>query len=222
METEHKKIIIKGSGIPEKYYNKKLNQVFINNSENVDKDKHLQLIDKYMKNYDWIKEGKNILLWGSNCGSGKTLWASKIAYNYIIKDLEHFDNEPDGNVLRLDNAYYYYCPVKFVLFTEFIAKIKDNLNFPSRTFKYEIDALKRADLVIWDDLLNECVELPKSVWETLFNIMEYRAGIKSNIYTSNRDPNTFQTYLGAEIVSRMLTKCDIYKFENADLRKVTL
>ena len=222
LDDSIRQIILKNSKIPEKYYNKRMNKPFINSSLNKDKEVHQHLYNDYFINSNWIKQGKNLLIWGSNCGSGKTQWASKIAQKYIMTSLDHFDNEPYGLVLRSFENQQAYCPVKFISFTGFISMIKENLNFPSQNFYTELDALKCADLVIWDDVLNDYRELPASVWEALYSIIDTRAGVKSNIFTSNRDPALWQECLGAEIVSRILQKCEVVKFQNVDLRQAEL
>lgn len=213
--------LVRCSKIPTKYINTNLNVDFINNKLNKDKETHIHLSNDYMRKFDWISEGKNLVIWGENCGSGKTLWASKIAQNYIMKACNAVIIEHDGNVLS-EKAENWYFRVLYISFTDFILKIKDNVNNYTTECGHMINALKQADLVIWDDVLSDYREMPTSVWEALYSIVDTRAGVKSNIFTSNREPHKWQECLGAEIVSRILQKCEIVKFQNGDLRQIDL
>lgn len=98
---------------------------------------YLELKDIKSNIVDFVENGRNLFITSPHVQTGKTSWALKILYKY-------FDEIWAGNGFKV-RGYFLYVP-------EFISKCKSFEYKDTEEYKRINKALKRADLVIWDDI----------------------------------------------------------------------
>ena len=84
-----------------------------------------------------------------------------------------------------------------------------------------IDALRKADMVLLDDLGAEKITDGNSGWlrEILFVILNDRwAEMRDTIITSNLGPGALASYVGERIISRIIGMCEAVEFTGGDRR----
>lgn len=151
---------------------------------------------------DFVRSGKNLYLFSSNCGNGKTSWALRLAQTYIDKIWISSDIS---------------CRVLFVNVPEYFFRLKDSFNQSSDY----IDNMKKyvydCDIVIWDDIgtkVGSTFEV-----ENLLSIVDKRLRAnKSNIYTSNMMPEQLQQRLGERLYSRIWNMSERIQLDGQDKR----
>lgn len=137
---------------------------------------------------DFISNGKNLYLYSSNCGNGKTSWALRLAQTYI------------------NNIWYkcdINCKILFVSVPKFFISLKDNISNKNDYIQHIKENVIDCDLVIWDDIGTK-VGTEFEI-ENMLNIIDNRlCNGKSNIYTSNMDPIQLRERIGQRLYSRIV------------------
>lgn len=149
-----------------------------------DKDLKVSTDDVNYETFVWLKQnyqsciktriqsGHGLYLWGREKGTGKTTWATKLMLAYFREI--GFDHD----VERSRGLY--------INVTEFLELTKDGFNDSNTNDSVLVlkDRLRRADVVIWDDIGTERpTEYAKSILYTYIN--NRYANRKTNIFTSN-------------------------------------
>lgn len=157
-------------------------------------------VDKFIQLRDWqnnvvenVNNGEGLFIHGLTKGTGKTTWACKIMNSY-------FKNIALSNNLQ--------CRGLFVNVPQFFQDLKNSFDNPTDEFQEQLDNIKSADLVIWDDIGTESPT--RFVRDTLYTFIDYRyANEKSQIFTSNvtLDQLRHEDWLSDRIVSRILGSC---------------
>ena len=162
-----------------------------------------KLLQEYTKNIiDFISAGKNLYIYSSNTGNGKTSWAIKFIQAYIQKIWASSD---------------LVCRALFISVPRFTRELKLNITSHSDYIQHINDNVLSADLVIWDDIaIKTTTEFEH---EQLISIIDSRLeSNKSNIFTSNIPPHDLTNYLGARLTSRIIGSSTIIAFQGADKR----
>lgn len=104
----------------------------------------------------------------------------------------------------------------FISFPKLLTKIKDTYNNDGPTEDQVMQAMKRVDLLVIDDIGAE----QKTTWTTskLFEIIDDRAG-KATIYTTNLDSTELKKWVGERNFSRVLENTTPVKMNGTDYRR---
>jgi DNA replication protein DnaC len=195
-------IIYKLSRMPLKYqYPIKLEA-----TENDDLDSFYLLNDFKNNVMEHVRKGDSLFIFSRNKGNGKTSWACKIMNEYF----KH---------VALNNNQS--CRGLFINVPEFFDTLRRDMDNPSEEVEELIRNIRKADIVIWDDIGTETPT--KWVREKLYTYINYReSNLKTQIFTSNIPPDILkqEEYLGERIVSRILGQCAVIEFVAEDKRGV--
>lgn len=134
----------------------------------------------------FVGSGRSLYLYSSNTGNGKTSMAIKLM-------LAYFNAVWNGNGFARRGAY--------VSTAQLCFQYKENISRSKDEFYEYLNDLKTIDLVIWDDLgAAKLSDFDKSL---LFDLIDTRVTAnKSNIYTTNAQPEEFENLLGSRLYSR--------------------
>lgn len=150
----------------------------------------------------FVEEGKNIFLYSSIPGTGKTSWMCKIANEYIRKNL--FSS-------KFDSLIY------FANSSEVMEELR--LGYEDGSYKSIMNKLKDSSLLILDDLGAE--KTTEWVRERFYEIINYRINNElSTFYSSNLSIEDLEIKLGSRIISRLGFKAKIIKLDGNDRRKL--
>lgn len=151
-----------------------------------------------------VKNGDGLYIFSDKKGNGKTTWACKIMNDY-------FKQVALKNNLR--------CRGLYVNVPQFFHDLKNSFDNPTTEFQEFMDNIRKADLVIWDDIGTES---PTTfVRDTLYTFINYRySEMKSQIFTSNVLLEELENpaWLGERTVSRIRGVSDLVEFIGEDRR----
>lgn len=172
------------------------------------KDGDLDAYRKLRKYQDEIQElvqqGRGVFIYSEKRGNGKTTWATKLMNEYFKK-------------VALNNNLR--CRGRFINVPEFLEDLRRNMDNPTDEMVEVIDAIKNADMVIWDDIGAE----KPSEWvrERLYTFINYRdANRLTQIYTSNLPLKMLakENLLGDRIVDRIKGHAEQIRFIESSYR----
>lgn len=169
-----------------------------------DRDAFVFLRDWQNNVTEHIKDGDGLFIISETKGNGKTSWACKIMS-------EHFKRVALKNNLR--------CRGVFVNVPQFFQDLKNSFDNPSDEFYEFMENIRKAELVVWDDIGTETPT--RFVRDTLYTFINYRyAEMKSQIFTSNvsLDQMKSEDWLGERTVSRIVGSCETIRFSGHDRR----
>lgn len=169
-----------------------------------DEDSWNKLTDIKRNIKDWVDNGKNLYIYSSICGNGKTSWAVKLLQSY-------FDKVWVGNCLE--------CRGLFISVPNFLIKNKEIITKFDNSFVDLKSKIDKVDLVIWDDIAS--TKLTDYEHELLLAYIDTRIlNEKSNIFTGNANEEVMKTYLGERLTSRVWASSKVIEFTNLDMRGV--
>lgn len=171
-----------------------------NNGTDLDKFKQLQEIRKNIVSF--VRGGKNLYIYSSITGNGKTEWSIKLLKEYIYKIWP----ESDLTARAL-----------FVNIPRFFIALKNSFSNTDEYAKHIQDNILNADLVVWDEI--GCKSLTDFEHEHLLNMINMRLDMgKSNIYTSNLNAGALKSAIGARLYSRVIELSESIEFRGQDKR----
>ena len=152
---------------------------------------------------NFVNNGKNLYIHSSNCGNGKTAWSIKFIQAYLQKIWTKADvNE---------------CKALFINVPRFLLALKDDISVKSEYIEHIKNNVLDADLVVWDEI--GVASLSKFEHEHLLNLINTRLDCgKSNIYTSNMNPDELKEKLGERLYSRVVNCSEEVIFYGPDRR----
>lgn len=151
---------------------------------------------------DFVEEGRNLYIYSNTCGNGKTSWAIRLLQSYLNKIW--YSSPTD-------------CKVLFISVPKFFIKLKDNIGCANEYITHIKKYVTDCDLVVWDDIGTK-VGTEFEV-ENLLNIINNRIDNgKSNIYTSNINPEDLQRCLGDRLYSRVVNMSTLIQLKGQDKR----
>jgi DNA replication protein DnaC len=151
-----------------------------------------------------IANGTNLYIYSIITGNGKTSWALKLAQAYLNKTWYKNDRS---------------CTVLFINVPSYLLAIKDNITTKSEYVSHIKENVLDADLVIWDDIATKAATSFEH--ENLLSIIDSRiANSKSNIYTSNLNPDELHQFMGDRLFSRIYHKSLVFEFRGNDKRGI--
>lgn len=150
----------------------------------------------------FINNGKNLLIYSSICGNGKTAWSLKILRSFFNSEWMHLDTDS--------------CAL-FINVPKFFLSLKDNLSNKNEYASYILDKIQDVKVVVWDDIATKNITEFES--EYMLSLIDGRiSNGKSNIYTSNMNPENLYSLLGARLASRILGESVIIQLRGKDKR----
>lgn len=149
---------------------------------------------------NFVDNGENLYIMGSNTGNGKTSWSIKIL-------LKYFDSIWAGNGFNV-RGYFIHVPT-------FLNILKDFSNNHSGLK----NILENVDLVVWDDIAATKLS-DYDVSQLLLFVDQRELKGLSNIYTGNiTDRNDLIKMLGNRLASRVWNnKTTVVEIKGADRR----
>ena len=151
-----------------------------------------------------VEMGSNIYIYSNITGNGKTSWAIKLIQAYI-------------------NAVWYKkstdCVALFINIPRFLLAIKDNIREKSDYVEHIKNYVYSADLVVWDDIGTKGTTEFET--EHLLSMINSRIESgKSNIFTSNIEPDNLSYVVGQRLASRVVKKSWCVGFKSGDKREM--
>ena len=170
--------------------------------DNNDYDAFVTLADIKDNMKEFVNTGKNLFIYSSNSGNGKTTWLSKLLKSY-------FNQIWAGNGFRT-RGYYIDLPTFFI-------ELKEAINNPNEELDELKEFLKNVDLLCIDSITS--ITLSEFELNYLMYIVDYRINNNlSTIYASNLDENGLLRFFGTRLKSRIFNNSQIIRFQGRDKR----
>lgn len=171
-------------------------------ADGTDKEEFLLLKQFEDHILDFVNEGKNLYIYSSNCGNGKTSWSLRLLQSYLNKIWYSTPTE---------------CKVLFINVPKFFIKLKESISNNNEYIKHIRQYVADCDLVVWDDIGTK-VGTEFEV-ENLLSIINNRIDNgKSNVYTSNIQPEELRRCLGDRLHSRVVNMSTLIHLQGRDKR----
>ena len=170
--------------------------------DKVDLDAFLYLADIKDDIENFVQNGKNLYIYSTNTGNGKTTWLSKLLKSYFNKIWA-------GNGFRT-RGYYIDLPTFFI-------ELKEAINNPNEDLNELKEFLKNVELLCIDGI--SPITLSEFELNYLMYIVDYRInnGL-ATIYGSNLDENGLLRFFGTRLKSRIFNNSKIIRFQGIDRR----
>ena len=171
-------------------------------ADGTDRDafQRLKTIESDVVNF--VNNGSNLYLYSTICGNGKSSWALRILQAYFNKIW------PSATIE---------CKALFINVPKFFLSLKDNISNHNDYIQHIKDNVADCDLVIWDDIGTK-VGTEFEI-ENLLNIINNRIDNgKSNIYTSNMNPEQLKERVGERLYSRIVNLSTNIELHGMDKR----
>lgn len=151
---------------------------------------------------DFVKEGRNLLIFSKNTGVGKTEFAKKLLLSWFDKIWATTDFE---------------CRGLFVSLPKLMSSMKENISKENDYFQYVQSVIELADLVVWDEMNYK--DLTTFEHDYLLNIIGGRIAVgKANIFTSNYTLDQIEQKLGSRLSSRIIGCSECIELKGSDKR----
>ena len=171
-------------------------------STNDDYNAFLKLNNVKKNIEDFVLFGKNLYIFSTKTGNGKTSWSLKLLQAYV------------------NNIWYkkeISCVGLFISVPRYLLSIKDAISNNNEYAKHIKENVLDADLVIWDDIATK--NMTEFETENVLSIIDARINLgKSNIFTSNITNKELQLYVGDRLSSRILGTSEPIEFIGSDKR----
>lgn len=195
-----KDVYINNSNIPKRY----LQDISLRPvKEDIETFKELQDIKNNI--VDFVNQGKNLFIYSSSVGNGKTTWSTKLLKEYI---------EQVSGIMFKNN-----CPALFINVSNFLNKKK--LAITNKDLVPEVQDLEQkilsAKLVVFDDLGVKDVS-SYELNSLYYWIDERTSNLRSCIYTSNLSPQALSMILDSRIYSRVVNYSEVKEIKAGDFR----
>lgn len=172
--------------------------------EDIDKDNYKKLADIKNNIENFVKEGKNLLIYSHITGNGKTQWAIKLLMTYFNKIWAEDDFTVRGLFISV--------PKLFNSLKESITERKEYIN-------HIRENISKADIVIWDELaIKNLTDFEHSYLLSYIN--ERLESGKTNIFTSNLNKEELLECLGDRVYSRIVNSSEIIELKGKDKRGI--
>lgn len=157
------------------------------------------------KNIDvFVAEKQNLYIHSSTCGNGKSSWAIRILLSYLNKIWPQTELG---------------CKVLFISVPRFLLASKDKISAKNEYFDHIKYNYQQADIVVWDDIATKMAtdyEISQ-----LLSMIDARMNLeKTNIFTSNLNPEQISEALGERIASRICNKSVDIELHGSDKRNL--
>lgn len=171
--------------------------------DEVDYDAFMELRNIKSDIHNFVTDGKNLLIYSSNTGNGKTEWSIKMLLAWFNSIWSSTDFE---------------CRGLFVSLPRFVRAMKENFNKPNDYYEYVNANIVNADLVVWDEINYK--EWTAFEQDYMLDVLSQRIAMgKANIYTTNYNINDIQSRLGTRLSSRIIGCSKCIELKGKDKRR---
>lgn len=173
-------------------------------SSGVDRDAYNRLKEINDSIEKFVSGGKNLYLYSSITGNGKTMWSLRLLNSYLEKIWYKSDIT---------------CRALFISVPNFLIATKENFNQRQEMVEHIKQYVFDADLIVWDDIATKGFTVFET--ETILNYINGRINNgKANIYTSNLIDDELRHSIGDRLYSRVEELSEIIEFRGVDKRGV--
>lgn len=170
--------------------------------QQVDIDAFRHLNDIKNNIVSWVEDGKNLMIWSSINGNGKTAFSVKLLLSYLANIWVSSDFQTRG---------------LFINVARMLTGLKDSISIDSEYINHIKDNVLQADLVVWDDI--GIKNLTGYEHDYLYTYINNRIDNgKANIFTSNLTTEMLREAVGDRLYSRIVNGSDVVEFKGADRR----
>lgn len=171
-------------------------------ADGTDRDAFMRLQTIQSDIVNFVNNGSNLYLYSITCGNGKSSWALRLLQTYFNKIW------PSSDIS---------CRALFINVPKFFLSLKDNISQRNDYIQHIKNNVLDCDLVIWDDIGTK-VGTEFEI-ENLLNIINNRIDNgKSNIYTSNMNPEQLKARVGERLYSRIVNLSTNIELHGMDKR----
>lgn len=118
---------------------------------------------------DFVKQGKNLLIYSQHTGNGKTEWSKKILLSWFDSIWASTD---------------FKCRGLFISMPKLMSAKKESISNQNDYYDYVNSLINTVDVIVWDEINYK--DLTPFEEEYLLNVISQRVGVGlSNIYTTN-------------------------------------
>ena len=155
---------------------------------------------------DLVSRGTNFYIFSKQCGNGKTSISLRLVEAYLNSIWEYANLE---------------CKVLFVSVPRFLLELKASIGKKNEYINHIKENVNTCDLVVWDDIGEKSATEFEGT--NLYSMIENRllAG-KSNIFTSNLNPEEMHEAVGDRLASRIVYESMAIKLSGKDKRGINL
>lgn len=172
--------------------------------DGTDREQFLYLKQIEENIHQFVKDGRNLYLYSTGCGNGKTSWSLRLLQSYL-------------NTIWYSSSVD--CKALFISVPKFFLMLKDNIGSKNDYITHIKEYVADCDIVIWDDLGTK-VGTEFEI-ENLLNIISNRIDNgKTNIYTSNITPDMLQSRVGERLYSRVVNMSECVQLSGSDKRGI--
>lgn len=165
--------------------------------------KRLANIEKNI--YEFVSERQNLYLHSNVCGNGKSTWSLRICAAYMES-------------IWAQTALS--CRVLFISVPKFLLASKDRISEKNEYYDHVKANYLSADIVVWDDIAAKAVT--EYEMSQLLSMIDGRLALeKTNIFTSNLNPEQMMSALGERIASRICNKSIDIELHGSDKRNLS-
>lgn len=155
---------------------------------------------------DFVSNGKNLFIFSTGVGNGKTSWAIRLLQAYMNSIWPESDLK---------------CRCLFINVPRFLLTLKDSITNNSDYINHIKENVLDVDLVVWDEL--GIKSLTTYEHEHLLNLINTRLDKnKSNVYTSNLFGSELEDKIGSRLYSRVTNMSTNIQFFGKDKRGIVL
>lgn len=150
----------------------------------------------------FVKTGRNVYIYSSYCGNGKTSWSIRLMTAYF-KTIWHKAG--------------FNCHGLFVNVPQFLYNCKRSISQNVEGFEELCKEIENCELVIWDDL--PCSPFTSYEHQIVLQYIDGRINSgKSNIFTGNCGKDESYKVLGDRLTSRIFGASELVEFREGDKR----
>ena len=172
--------------------------------DNEDVESFVKLKDIQKDIYNFVSDGKSLLIYSETCGNGKTEWAKKLLLSWL------------GSIWHSTDMV---CRALFISMPKLVQAMKDNISKENEYFQYVNSNIFDVDLVVWDEINYK--DWTPYEQEYMLNVINHRIATgKSNIYTTNYSLKDIEKRLGARLNSRVVGYSELIELKGKDKRGI--
>lgn len=154
--------------------------------------------------YNFVVDGKNLLIYSEKCGNGKTEWSKKLLLSWFNSIWHSSD---------------FTCRGLFLSLPKLMQAMKENISKENEYFQYVNENIFNVDLIIWDEINYK--EWSAYEQDFMLNVISQRIALgKANIFTTNYSLSEIEKRLGARLNSRIVGSSELIEFQGKDKRGV--
>lgn len=171
-------------------------------ADGTDRDEFLKLKDIESNIENFIENGESLYIYSSNCGNGKTAWSIRLIQSYF----NNIWHKCDLN-----------CKALFINIPRFLLALKDSISNENPYVEHIRKNVLSADIVVWDEIGTKAVT--QFEHEHLLSLINARIDSnKSQIFTSNLEPEELREAVGERLYSRVVNLSNIIQLKGSDKR----